>query len=144
MDPVTESCSVVLHAQQHGACSVDEHASQVEVATLADAVELGLASGGMLAGNQAEPGGEVASFAEGSAVANGGHGCRGYQRADAGDLAQLLAGFIFGRDALDLFADGSDVDLQLFPLLLDLGQQVAHARGEVLVGVFQDRGHVLA
>jgi len=53
MHPLSEACGVVADAKQHGASAVDEHASQIEVAPLADAEQLLFASGGVLPGNDA-------------------------------------------------------------------------------------------
>jgi hypothetical protein len=41
---------------------VDKHAAQVDVAAFADAVQPGLAPGGVLFGDEAEPGGKLPSF----------------------------------------------------------------------------------
>src|SRR6266568_9452176 len=65
----------------------NQHATQIDVATLADAEQLLLAPGGVLPWHHANPGGEVASPAKGSPVADGGHGCGGDQRTETGDLA---------------------------------------------------------
>ena len=84
--PLPESSGVVLDAKQYRASTVDQHATQIDIAALADAVQLLLASGGVLSGHHAHPGREVASATKGRAVADGGHGGGGDERAEAGDL----------------------------------------------------------
>src|SRR5206468_6869254 len=74
-----ETSGVILDAKQYGPSSVDQHATQIDVAALADAEQLLLAFGGVLAGHDANPGCEVPPTAKGSPVADCGHGCR--QRA---------------------------------------------------------------
>src|SRR5271157_1861246 len=86
--PLPESSCVVLDAQQHRADTVDQHATQIDVASFADAEQLLLAPGGVLPWHHAHPGREVTSPAKSSPIADGGHGCSGDQRAKAGDLAQ--------------------------------------------------------
>jgi len=48
MHPLSEACGVVADAKQHGASAVDEHASQIGAAALADAQQLLVSSGGVL------------------------------------------------------------------------------------------------
>ena len=88
MHPLPESCCVLLHAKQYRAGTVDQHATEINVAALADAEQLLLAPGGVLPWHHANPGREVTSPAKSSSVADGGHGCGGDQRAEAGNLAQ--------------------------------------------------------
>ena len=45
MYPVPEAAGIVLHSQEHGPRSVNEHPSQIAVAPLTDAVQLGLTPG---------------------------------------------------------------------------------------------------
>jgi hypothetical protein len=87
MHPLPESSGVVLNAKQYRAGTMDQHATQIDVAALADAEQLLLASGGVLPRDDANPGREIACPAKSSSVANGGHGCGGGQRAKAGNLA---------------------------------------------------------
>src|SRR6201993_1212449 len=77
--PLPESSAVVLDAKEHGAGTVDQHATQIDIAALAHAEQLLLAPGGVLPRHDANPGREVASAAEGSPVADGGHSCCGDQ-----------------------------------------------------------------
>ena len=110
--PLPESSSVVLDAKQYRAGTVDQHATQINVAALADAEQFLLAPSGVLSRHHAHPGREVAPAAKGRAVADGGHGGGGDQRAKAGDLAKTPAARIFLTDAFDLVGDRLDVDLQ--------------------------------
>ena len=56
MHPLPESSGVILDAKQYGASTVDQHATEVDVAALADAEQLLLAPGGVLAGHDSNPG----------------------------------------------------------------------------------------
>jgi hypothetical protein len=66
--------------------AVDQHATETDVASLADAKQLLLAPGGVLPWHDAHPSREVASAAKGSSIAGSGYGCGGDQWAETGDL----------------------------------------------------------
>jgi len=72
MHPLPESSAGVLNAKQDRASTVDQHATQTNVAARADAESLLLAPGGVLPGYDAHPGCEVAAPAKGCSVADGG------------------------------------------------------------------------
>src|SRR6185312_11088517 len=72
MDPLAKTASVVLHSQQHGTSAVDEHTAQVDVASLADAVQFCVATGRVLSRYQAEPGCTLTSLVECGSVADRG------------------------------------------------------------------------
>ena len=59
LHPLSESSGVVLHAEQNRAGTVDQHATQINVAALADAEQLLLAPGGVLPWHDSQPSGEV-------------------------------------------------------------------------------------
>ena len=86
--PLPESSGVVLDAKQYRTSPVDQHATQIDVATFADAEQLLLAPGGVLPWHDADPCREAASPAKGSPVTDGGHCCGRDQRAEAADLAK--------------------------------------------------------
>jgi hypothetical protein len=70
---------------------MDQHATQIDVAALADAEQLLLASGGVLPWHDSKPSSEVASATKSGAVTDGGHGGGRDQRAAAGNLTELPA-----------------------------------------------------
>src|ERR1700756_665903 len=117
MHPLPESSGVVLDAKQHSAGTVDQHATQIDIAALADAVQLLLAPGGVLSGDHAHPGRKVAPATKARAVADGGHGGGEVHRAEAWDLPELPAARIFITDAFNLIGDRLRVSLDLLPLL---------------------------
>src|SRR5437773_9756735 len=131
--PLPEPFGVVLDAKQYRAGTVDQHATQIDVAALADAEQLLLAPGGVLPWHHANPGGEVTSPTKRSSVADGGHGGGGDQRAKTGNLAQPPATRIVVTDALDLVCDRLNVYLRLLPLLPEPVQQPAQPRAQVLL-----------
>jgi hypothetical protein len=110
--PLPETSGVILDAKQYGPSTVDQHATQIDVAALADAEQLLLASGGVLAGHDANPGCEVPPTAKGSPVADCGHRCSGDQRTKAGNLAQTPAKRVLFANAFDLVRDRLDVSLK--------------------------------
>src|ERR1700687_4236681 len=55
---------------QDGSCPMDQQRTQVHIAALADAEQLRLASGGVLARNQTDPRRELATILECSGIAN--------------------------------------------------------------------------
>src|ERR1700752_997725 len=129
--PLPESSGVVLDAKQYRPSTVNQHATQINVATLADAVQLLLAPGGVLSGHHPPPGCEVASATKGRAVADGGHGGGGDERAEAGNLPELPAAGILITDAFNLVGDRLDLGLCLLPLLPQPIQQPAQGRTQV-------------
>src|SRR5215469_8378732 len=117
MHPLSKSSRIVLDAKQDRASTVDQHAAQINIAALADAVQSRLASGGVLSGHDAHPGCKVAAAAKGRSVADGGYGGGGDQRTEAGNLAELPAAHILITNALNLITDRLHVAVDLFPLL---------------------------
>ena len=75
MHPLPESSGVVLDAKQYGASTVDQHATPIDVAALADTEQFLLTPGGVLPWHDANPGREVASPPKRSSITDGGHGC---------------------------------------------------------------------
>jgi hypothetical protein len=71
--PLPESSGIVFDAKQYSPSPVDQHATQIAVATLADAEQLLLTSGGVLSWDDTHPGGEVTPASEGCSVSDGGH-----------------------------------------------------------------------
>ncbi len=138
--PLPESSGVVLDAKQYRPSTVDQHATQINIAALADAVEFLLAPGGVLPRHHPHPGCEVASATKGRAVADGGHRGGGNKRAKAGDLPELPAACILITDACNLVADRLDLGLCLLPLLPQPIQQPAQVRTQVLLGIFNNGG----
>jgi hypothetical protein len=136
--PLPESSGVVLDAKQYRPSTVDQHATQINVAALADAVELLLAPGGVLPRHHPNPGYEVPSATKGRSVADGGHRGGGGKRAKAGDLPELPAACILITDAFNLVGDRLDLGLCLLPLLPEPIQQPAQVRTQVLLGIFNN------
>src|SRR5215470_18935220 len=71
--PLPESSSVVLHAEQYRAGTVNQHATQINVTALADAIQLLLATGRVLSRHHSHPRCEVAPATKSRAIADGGH-----------------------------------------------------------------------
>src|SRR5450755_2134295 len=86
--------------------AMDEQGSQVGIAALADAVQLGLAAGRILPRHQASPGREVAAVPELAGVANCGDDGSGRQRPNAVYGADPLAGLRAGHDRLETETPG--------------------------------------
>src|SRR6516162_4297148 len=105
MHPLPEPSRVVFDAKQDGASAVDQHATQIDVSALADAIQSLFASSGVLPGHDAHPCCEVAPSAKGGAVADGGHGCGGDQRPKTGNLTQTPAAHILITNALNRIGD---------------------------------------
>jgi hypothetical protein len=81
--PLPESPGVVLNAKQYRAGAVDQHATQINVAALADAVEFLLPPGRVLSRYHPNPSCEVAAATKDRAVADGSDGGGGDQWAEA-------------------------------------------------------------
>ncbi len=117
---------------------------RVGVTALADAEQSGFAAGGMLAWHQAEPGSEVTSIAEGRSVADGSYHRSRNQRPHSRNLTQAPARLVFLRYVLNLFADLGDVGLELLPFLPEIGEKSAHPWRDVLLGILENGGHLVA
>src|SRR5579872_447805 len=126
--PLPESSGVVLDAEQDRTSTMDQHAAQINIAALADAVQLLLAPGRVLPGHNPNPGREVPPATKGRAIADGGHGGGRDQRTEAGDLAELSAADVIITYAFNLVADRLHIGLDLFPLLPHAMQQPAQTR----------------
>jgi len=123
---------------------VDEHAAQINTSSFADPEQSHLAAGRVLSRNQTEQRRELASFAKRGAVADGSNRRGRHQRPHSGDGPQPPAGCIARADRIDLVADGLDLRVQRLPLLPEMSEHAAHARRQILVGIFQNRGHLVA
>ena len=86
------------------------------VAALADAEQSCLPAGRVLSRHKPQPGCELTTLVEGSAVADSGHdrGCD--QRADTGDLSEPLAGWVGRGDLFDLRVHRNDLLFEILPL----------------------------
>src|SRR5439155_21249113 len=115
--PLPEPSGVILDAKQYGPSTVDQHATQIDVAALADAEQLLLASGGVLAGHDANPGCEVPPTAKGSPVADCGNGWRRDQQAEAGDRARTPAKSVLFSVEFDVVRERLDFFLILLSIL---------------------------
>src|SRR3990172_6707449 len=88
--------------------ALHEQVAEVRIAALADVSEAGFPAGGVLAGSQADPGGELAAVLELPGVAHGGDDGKRRGGPDAADLHQALrrlAEFGLGFDLPVITAD---------------------------------------
>jgi len=120
---------------------MNQHLAQINVASLADAEELRLASCGVLSWHNAEPCCEVPSLAEGRSVADRGHDGRRYDGSDAWDLTNACAACVGSGDAFQLFGKLLDLVLHCLPLTPQYVDEVAHLWCQVRIGVLEDVGH---
>ena len=120
---------------------MDQDLAQIDVASLADAEQLRLASGGVLARYDTEPCCEVSSLAEGRAVADRGNNGGRHHGSDAWDLTDAGAARVCIGDTLQLFGKLLDLLLHGLPLTPQDIDGVAHLWCQVRVGVLEDVGH---
>ena len=105
----------------------------------------GFAAGGMLARYQAEPGSEVASIAEGRSIADGSYHRRRNQRPHSRNLTKApWYVVVVRRRRRQSLRDLGDVGLELLPFLPEIGEQPAHPWRDVLLGILEDGGHLVA
>ncbi len=112
-----------------------EHLTQVDVAALADAQQLGLASCRVLPWNESEPRCEVSSLAECRTVADGGNDSRRNDGADAGDLLDTAATRVAGSNLFEPIGQLFDLLLDGLPLIPEDTDHVAHHRCQRVVRV---------
>jgi hypothetical protein len=86
MHPLPEASGVIPDAKQYRASTVDQHAPEIDVASLADAEQFLFACGGVLPWHHANPGGKVTPAAKGSSITDGGHSRGRDQGAESGNL----------------------------------------------------------
>ena len=94
-------------------------------------------------GTTPTPSREVAAATKSRAIADGRHGGRRNQRAEARDLPQLPAAGVIITYVLNLVGDRLDIGLDLLPLLPHAIQQPAQARAQILFGIFNESREVL-
>ena len=136
--PGSDRYAFTLDPQHGRSCAVDEDFSQIDVASLADAEQLSLTSGRILPWNNAEPGGELPTPAEGCAVADRRNdGCRD-NRSDAWDLANARAASVGRGDPLEFVVEFLNLLLDGLPLTPKRVDEVAHQRREVRFRVLED------
>ena len=73
IQPGSDGRSISLDAQHGSSCTMDQHLTQIDVAPLADAEQLRLASGGVLAWHDTKPCCEVSPLTKCRAVADRGN-----------------------------------------------------------------------
>jgi len=86
---------------QDAACSLHEQSSQVGITALAYTEQLLLASGGVFAWNQSNPGCELPAPMEGRSIPDGRDECGCCQWPNAGDRVQASAGIALLRSLLN-------------------------------------------
>ena len=104
---------------------MDQNLAEVHVAALADAEQLRLASGRVLAWDDAEPRSKVPAPTKGGAVADRRDDGRRHNRPDPGNLTDAGAPCIAGGDPFQLIAERFDLLFNELPLPPQHVDQVA-------------------
>src|SRR5262245_41317496 len=117
LEPGLEAVALpALGLDQHNPRRLDEQDSQIAIATLGYLPEDGAISGRDLPGDEAQPSGEVAAFAEPIPIADGRHDRAGDDGPDARHAHQPLAAGIPAGDSLDLSRQGLDALIEPMPV----------------------------
>src|SRR5260370_38045836 len=121
--PRVQCQSVSMSLRENRPRAMNEQTTQIGIAALSDAQQFRIASGGVLSWDQAQPGGEVASFYECRSVSDGGYRGGRHQRPHSRDLLQSLTDRVLLRHPFDL-------PRNLFPSSLEvvLGSNLAWPR----------------
>src|SRR5260370_8104388 len=93
--PRTQTGRLLRALLQNRTCALYEQSSQIRVTTFADAEQLLLAAGGVLARNDPHPSCELPSLMEGRSVADRRDECGGRDWSDARDGHHPFAAFVF-------------------------------------------------
>jgi len=125
---------------QDSASPLHEESSQVRVPAFANPQQLLLATSGIFARDDSEPGGELSPLFESCSVSDRGDDCGRRHRSDARDRYQPWAGFVVTSSLVDHRIGFVDPHLQVIELQPQLRQQHAQCAGELGAGVFQDPG----
>ena len=105
--PGSDGRSISLNPQHGSSCTMDQNLAQIDVAPLADAEQLRLASGGILPWHDAKPCCEVSPLTKGSSVADSrDDGCC-HDRSDAWDLTDASATRVCSGDPFQLMVSSS-------------------------------------
>ena len=97
-----------LCSPQHGARTVDEQHSEIDVAARADSAQLPPSAAGMFAGCQTQIAGEVTTGGEARDIADETDQSRGGQQANAGDRAKPFNDGSLGGQRVQMLLDGLD------------------------------------
>lgn len=122
---------------------MDQQGSQVDVASLADAQQRGLATRGVLARHKAQPCGKLSAIFEVAGIAHSGDHRSRSQWSNARNLLKPLTGFVTSMPGLDL-------DLNLIDLLIkhlqvleqSINKDSKHTR-QIVGCIFNQRRHTL-
>src|SRR5262249_13410329 len=98
---------------------------------------------GMLPGDKAQPGGELASIVARRRIANGRDERRGGQEANPGQLRQPLTRLISREHPLDLLVGGCDPLIQSPQLLGERVVPLPCCRRQAILRSFEDKGQWL-
>jgi len=119
--------------------ALDEEATNVGIAALADPKEFRLAAGRMLAWDQSQPGREIASAPKRSAIADGCYQRRRDDRANTRDTHQPSRQVVGLGDQFDLPRDLGDRFLEMLPLRPEMVKDAAHPLRYAIIRSRPDR-----
>ena len=141
IQPGSDGGSISLDPQAQLLVRLDQDLAQIDVAALADAEQLRLASGGILSWHDSEPCCEVSPLMEGSSVADSrDDGCC-YDRSDAWDLTDASAPRVCSGDPLQLRGEFFDLLFDCLPLTPQHVDEIAHLWCQVCFRVLEDVRH---
>ena len=109
---------------------MDDQLAQILVASLGDADQARLATGGNLSRYQPKPSREIAAAGEGLAIADGGYQRRCVQHADAGDGREAPRVRIVTGACGKLVVERGNPSVQLEPFRAHVFNQPVHSRAE--------------
>ena len=139
--PSAERIILALGDAQHRAGAVDEQLAQVDIPALADPKQALLATGGVLARHQTEPGGHCPAIVKQAGVfADGGQQGGGAFGTDTRWLHQRLGLRVVLGDLIDLRIVVGDSCVEMLQLLVEPLQLGPKAPTETVAGVLEDLG----
>jgi hypothetical protein len=143
LEPATPGICFAINYPEDGAGAMEEEGAKVAIPTFRDPEQCRLPAGGMLPGDETEPGGKLPPILEARGIANGRNQGGRRQGPDAGQLYQPLTGFVSLTLLLDPVVGGRNTLIQRLELLGE-GVQPLPCRGrQAVLGVFQKEGQFM-
>ncbi len=122
---------------------MDQHGSEIGIATFAHAEQVLLASTGVMSRHKSQPRCQLAPVVEILRMADRGYQCRGRERPDPRYLLQTLAGFAVAMPSLDLVFNLVDLTMQHLQTVEQPGAQETERARQFIAGIFDEFRHTL-
>ena len=133
IEPSSEPVPGPIEMQQAGPCAVNQQASRVTIASLADTQQHGFPASRMLTRNEPEPSSEISSFPKLAGIASGSDQGRGPKGANSWNRHEPASPFIFGSEGLNVTGHILDAGFESREVFEQILKQLPHRWGEIIL-----------